>query len=547
MKRIMIYVFVVMWMFSQTGCSDFLDTKPRDFITKESYYQTKEDLFNALGATYSPLGTLDMYGRYLSFEALVDDLGFYNDVNNVLIPQNVIAGWNYSASQGDVKSMWDNLYTGINRANELMEHIDIPDMDEDLRKTYWAEALFLRAYYHFVLASYWGDVPLKEAATESVVDINIPRTPQVEVLLQSVNDIKEAIPFLEPADSFSHSGRITKTTAMGILARIYLKMAGEPLNMGQEMYEQALFYAEAVKASGLHSLNPSYDQIFVNLMTDQYDVQHRESMWEAEFYGNSATDPGKGRAYSALGTRIGVRCDSDLPHGYCYGRFQPRPKLARLYLEGGNKEDNTPNDSRFYRSISSYSYVRSGTSYVVNNLNIVNLDSNLTSRYIAKWRRIEETLTPRHKEYTSANFPIIRYADVLLMLAEAENELNGPTEKAHDALNEVRRRANVYTYENSNPDPDHHRIMDENKFRKVIQDERARELCFEGIRKHDLVRWGIFVSEMQAAAETGLGYSGDLRTRLTDVASKMTDQYTLFPIPQSEINLNKDMEQNKGW
>lgn len=545
MKKTLIVMCAFMMSVPLISCKKFLDTKPEDFKSREDYYQTKEDLYNALGGVYSPLGTLDMYGRFLAFEALVDDLGYWNDVSNVFIPQNQICGWNYNASQADLKEMWDNLYRGVNRANELIAHVNIPQMDEGLRKTYWAEALFLRSYYNFVLASYWGDIPLKLTATASVTQVNLPKVPQGEVLKQCVEDILSTLPFLSSASAFNHSGRVTKTAAMGILSRIYLKMAGEPLKLGPVAYENALKYADSVKASGLHQLNPSYDVIFSNLMSDKYDTQYRESMWEAEFFGNSATDPGKRRAYGALGTRIGIRCTTTDPHGYCYGRVQPRPKLGLLYLDAGNKADGTPVDLRFYRSISTFRYETNGA--ITNLSSVINTTTNLTTRYIAKWRRIEETLTPRHKEYTSANFPIIRYADVLLMLAEAENELNGPTNKAHEALNEVRKRANIYLYDDANSDPKHKKITDKNVFRKVIQDERARELCFEGLRKHDLVRWGNFVTEMQQAAQDGLLFTGDTRTRLTDVASKMTQKYTLFPIPQSELNLNRDITQNKYW
>src|SRR5690606_29838644 len=101
-------------------------------------------------------------------------------------------------------------------------------------------------------------------------------------------------------------------------------------------------------------------------------------------------------------------------------------------------------------------------------------------------REYEKEL-PRSVDRSPTNFPLLRYADVLLMFAEAENEMNGPTEEAYDAVNQVRARAEAYAFTG----------LDQDDFRQAIRDERARELCFEGLRKFDLIRWGIFEQAMR--------------------------------------------------
>ena len=140
------------------------------------------------------------------------------------------------------------------------------------------------------------------------------------------------------------------------------------------------------------------------------------------------------------------------------------------------------------------------------------------------------------------------------MIAEAENELHGITEVALAALNQVRERAGVKCYTTGITDDTKIVVTGADELRQIIRDERARELCFEGIRKHDLIRWGIYVQEMQKAAaepyETvGNGRTSDAnqRTKMAAIASKMTEKYLLFPIPQSELNLNNKMKQNKYW
>ena len=547
MKRTFYYIAIVTGLLNLVACSDFLETDPQDFQPIGDFYKTEDEVFKALAGVYAPLGTSDIYGRYFAYEAVMDDLSYWN---TTIINSNNVYGYDYTASQAGIQDMWDALYEGIERANQLLEHIHIAPMDENLREQYKAETLFLRGFYHFMLASYWGDVPLKLTATEKVTEIKIPRTPQKDVFLKVKEDMEWAIPRLDTITNFQHSGRITNTAALGILARVCLKMAGEPTKMAG-MYEEALKYADSVANSGLHRLNDSYDDIFIKLMGDAYDTEFRESMWEAEFEGNLLTSPGKNRAYSYLGAWTGVpyspKGNLTTTLGYCYGRVSMSPKLVRLYLDAGSSGDGEPPvDKRFNRSISNYTYSSNGEVVYHNNADIKSV-TDFKARHAAKWRRHEEKNLPRYKNNTSANFPILRYADVLLMLAEAENAVNGPTDKAYAALNEVRRRAGVYEY----GDAEHPRTSDPNEFLRIIQDERGRELNMEGLRKFDLVRWGIFPETMRKAGEEAVnaGISEGSRDYLyqTRVAIMMTEKYNLFPIPQAERNVNSLMTQNLYW
>jgi hypothetical protein len=232
---------------------------------------------------------------------------------------------------------------------------------------------------------------------------------------------------LTKATDHQHASRITQTAAQSILARVCLKAAGNPLNWGTPMYQKALDYALAVKTANIHKLHPVYRQLFIDQSADVYDVSFRESIWEAEFYGNGILDPGKGNYYSTIGTRIGIQSANETDYGYGYGFVCARLKLQDLY-------DKDANDSRKSRVIADYSILSSGAKSTI---------SNIAERTIGKWRREDEKVMPKHKNYNSTNVSIIRYADVLLMIAEAENELNGPTIIAHNALNEVRQRAGV--------------------------------------------------------------------------------------------------------
>ncbi len=224
-----------------------------------------------------------------------------------------------------------------------------------------------------------------------------------------------------------------------------------------------------------------------------------------------------------LGITVGV-ISSDLNVGYSYGQIYATGTLYKMY-------DDT-SDVRRNWNIAPYSYV--GTSQINYAVNAI------YNRYVGKWPRSYELIIPKAKNDNATNFPLLRYSDVLLMLAEAENEINGPTVLAHQYLNLVRKRANAYQFIGAKT------ITDPDAFRQTIQNERARELCFEGLRKTDLIRWGILYTTMKAVANdfavNGGGYSWG-----AIAGNNFSQRYLFYPIPQSEMSLNKSLVQNPGW
>lgn len=178
-------------------------------------------------------------------------------------------------------------------------------------------------------------------------------------------------------------------------------------------------------------------------------------------------------------------------------------------------------------------------------------DKEIVQRRCGKFRREWELGDYKNKNWTPENYPILRYADVLLMLAEAENETNqGPTAAAYDAINKVRARAGIKTKVEG---------LDYAAFTQLIRDERARELCFESLRKYDLIRWGIYTESMHTnlynatqdprwatKAET-TDKTGGQYTNASKVAERTTDQHQFLPIPTKELGVNTKLEQNKFW
>jgi hypothetical protein len=215
-----------------------------------------------------------------------------------------------------------------------------------------------------------------------------------------------------------------------------------------------------------------------------------------------------------------------------YGR-----SAANWYAQYPLWQKYAPGDKRRDWAIAPYEYQGNNT------LIKVYKDTTKNSLFwVGKYRR-EYELTPPEVKSTRANgtnFPLLRYADVLLMAAEAENEVNGPTDKAHQYLNEVRIRAKTSSFTG---------ISGKEEFRAIIQDERSRELCYEGLRKMDLRRWGILIPHMKALAEhiKNTEPNSTQRMRASLAADNLSEHHLYFPIPLREMSLNHLLTQNPGW
>ena len=305
-------------------------------------------------------------------------------------------------------------------------------------------------------------------------------------------------------------------------------MAGRPLNLGLPMYDSAKTWALKVKESGIHRLNPSYRQIFINQSKDIYD--YTENMWEVDFYGNN-TPTGTMPAGSRFACQLAMRYTGSDPNPlivYGYGSYIPTGRLFEIY-------QRLPYDTaRRDWNIPTYTYSTNTTPRTK-----TAAASSPWDRDCGKWKRDDETFIPKSREWSPTNFPVIRYADVLLMLAEAEMEL-GNLDEALTNLNLVRERAKASLVTTS-------QATSQDALRSIIRDERARELCFEGLRKFDLVRWGVFVSTMTDMKSAIANSSSSNKNRYLYTYNNVGARDTLLPIPSSELSVNNLMTQNPGW
>ena len=589
------------------ACS-FLDTDPQ-IIPDDGYYNSEQKLIYGLAGVYGVLNSEALYGNYYSLQiANADDLCYFNNYNN---SESRPDRYNHSAGTAAIYDTWSKLYEGIKNANRYIEAVEKTEIDPGKLSVdiglYIAEARFLRAYYHFLLAQAWGDVPLRVKATTSPNpnDVQMAATPQEQVLKWCADEIEATIPDLyEPIDNTP--SRVSQTVAQGILARVYLFMAGESVKQidgldKKEMYRRAAYWANEVIASHKHDLNESYEEIFINMIRDQYDTQFHESMWEAEFLGDrtSATDWTNGRIGDLIGLRSQSRTTnySEWACNYSYGYYNGSYTLWQLYWENDRTADETASatviDKRLTWNLPGYNYRgmnnqkisyknKAGetvtrylqqtqsmfkTPWVYNNNfampDIEGLDQTIEDafdpadlvydptvmcavRNAGKWRRetVYEKQMSAKSLYTTINFPILRYADVLLMYAEAINEYAGaPDDQAKEAIREIRKRAGVKTDESL--------LGDYRSFRDLVRNERGRELAFEGLRKWDLIRWGTFVEKMHNAGTNQPTENKYRNVSYTNYASanyaNVTARHIYLPIPTKELAVNHALRQSPLW
>jgi hypothetical protein len=516
-----------------SACKQFLEKEPLSTVSPENYYNNESEVNAALAGVYNTLLLETMWGGQIPIRHnATTDESWFSYTNFPTGP----FWYNYDASDASVTTMWTNLYAGIERANVLLANLDKAGMDSTKKSAVRGEALFLRSFYYFTLLQYWGDVPLKLAPSNSVNNVDIPRTPSREVYAQILKDMKEAETRVLPAQELGYSERISRSTVQGILARVCLTMAGEPLR-DVSKYQEAKDWALKLTQSGFHALNPDYSQIYINECQNVYDI--KECIWETGNWGNNND---ANRIGGRIGNENGVKCTPSVADqgsiGYAYGFISATWKLYYLYEY--NQTDTVLKDKRRDWAVSDYTLTALGEKKSIP-------ASTIYIRNCAKWRREYEQVRPLNKNYTPTRFPMLRYADVLLMLAEAENEVNGPTALAYDAINQVRRRGYGADINIANPKIDLGGL-DKAGFLQAIQDERARELCFEGLRKQDLIRWGIFLNTMKDAAAEIRAHASATYQYAANAADRVSARHLLYPIPTGEISLNKAITQNNpGW
>lgn len=532
--------YIIVLTMSIASC-DFLDTETYDYLNEDNIFHDEESCVAGLAGVYDVLGANGCYGQMLwaDLDAGTDILVYNREFGKDYI---YTYNYNYNNTDASLKAAWIALYEGINRANDYIDAISSRSDEEcggnTKKAMYLGEAKALRAIYYMNLVAFWGEVPLRTKATKDLSTQLLKKSPQTEIYKRIISDLEAAEEGCLKASDLPTPGRISRTAAQALLARAYMWQSGYSVNAGT--WDKALEYARKVRDSKQHKLCPTtngvngYRTLFINMCSNKYDLDTRESMLEVEFYGNGQTTTNEA---GRVGLYIGVTqqyTSEDVP--YAYGFYDATKYLFRLYES---------NDARLWWNVADYKYVQNNG--VVSEVSRTDAEKRQEEGNAAKWRAKYIPERPLSRNNSSVNFPIIRYSDVLLMIAECANEMShAPNQEAIDAINEVRRRAGASTVSLGDFDYD--------SFKQFCFEERTRELCFEVPRRMELRRHGadFFKSQISILKDQSLneqnkmiGY--ELSSVKAVPAVNFAPKHIYYPIPQVELNTNPICGQTDNW
>ena len=479
---------------SVAGCDQFLEPKPTDVLAPENFYRSAADAIAAVNSVYSQAQWVYFWIWYESDVASDDAFA----TPNYGADGHQLASYTFDPTLWSINDLWTNAYITINKANIVLDRVPPIVMDVAERNRVLGEAHYLRALMYFQLVRMFGDVPLMEHEAKSVADAQIPRTPATEVYALIVSDLQTAMTDLPPSYSGPDLGRATSGAATSLLAKVYLN---------QKDYNNAAKYAGQVMSSGQYSLNARWlDNFKVSL-----EYVNPESIFEIN-YGAPEQTPGVVGSVQTLFT-----LPSGFPGGDAYGLIQVNPDLIALY----SANDQRGNGATYMTSPYVTALGDTATWGVPN------------GAAFHKW--IDETnskdMTARSWQQMPNNWIIQRYADIVLIYAEAVNSGGTPTNgSAEAALNQIRARAGVPTVSG----------LASAALTDSIRVERRREFAFEGQRWFDLSRWGILDATIQAKTL-------QMQTLFPGETGVHGAPSNLFPIPDGQINSNSLLTQNTGW
>lgn len=483
MKNKILFSLSIIFLLVLSSCEKFLEENPKGIITVAGFYKTTEDATIAETSLYGAL-SYDLYrGQMLDLDLRSDDMTI---ASTAWAPRIPMENYTYNGTTIDLgRWIWPNSYIGIERANVVIEKVEPMNIPQTIKDRVVGTAYFIRALHYYELARVHGDCPLKLKATAGTEGNSLPRSPVADVFKSVIADLIIAADKL-PVQSAN--GRASKGAALGLLAKTLLYT---------KEYDKAKAAGLAVEKLDRYSLYTNY--------ADAFDCANKEtnheSLFEAVYHQD--VDPGN--------------------------FFMKDAMPANCIVEGRYRQDGAGWGS-YAATLQSYDSYETGDlrkdyNYLVSYHDQRGFDSTFNIRsigyvYLAKYR--PQLGAPWGG--AANNFPVMRYAEVLLMIAEAENELNGPSADAQIYMNYVRTRAGLANIGGA-------AIASKDAFRNAIIEERRHELLFEGQRFFDLVRFGKLNEALTAIGKPAL-----------DVA-----KFMYMPIHQENIDKDPALNNLYSW
>ena len=492
MKKIKIALYALLTL-TMVNCSDdFLDKTQPDTINTGNYPKTGEELITLVNGAYQPLQRPKLYNMRM----WTSDIFAGNSIvgaggGDDGLETTQLSNFVTSTDNQGVLDLWRGPWPGILSSNIIIKTAPALNIDETIKNRCLGQAYFLRAHYYFILVRFFGDVPLVTEPQDVNGDLYPARAPKTEIYKLIISDLEKAIQFLPTKQQYGDSdkGRASKGAAIGALAKVYL-------TLGQ--WQKVVDLTTQLEGMG-YTLNTDY--------SDNFNINKEnsvESLLEVQYASDGGYDFWSNENQASwTSTFMGPRGANFVGGGW--GWNQPTQEFVNSYETGDKRKEKTI----FYEGCPDYD----GKEYKAN--------YSLTGYNVKKFL-VPLSAFPSY-DNSPLNFPIMRYSEVLLMKAEALNEL-GQTSLAIVPLNLVRGRAGLAAVTSG---------LSQTAFRDKVLHERRMELAFEGQRWFDLIR----VNDGQY----GLNFLHSIGK--TNASTK----HLLLPIPQIERDRNPNLTQNPGY
>lgn len=500
MKKAILFILIT---FSLSSCDKFLEAEPQNFFTTDNYYTKPEHAESALNAVYAytrsfyvPSGSTSQ-AAYLMLELPTGQARRVGSPINNQVFTDLI----YDAQSYYSLVWWKYSYRGIAAANVVLKYVPGISMNEQRKKQILGEARFLRAWYYFNLVRLFGDVVKITEPTADATEVYFARSK-----LKSIYD-EIIVPDLTAAETSGlletdQTGRASTLAVKALLAKVYLTMAGFPLNE-TDKYALAKQKAGEVITSSKYSLFGSYEQLR-NPLNDN----NGEHIFMVQFAS-------------------GIE-------DFILNKFMVPRNIAITVDRGAQNGDSLRPEDAFYASYSNTDLRKKDNQFFYSSYTQYNATRILT---FADGPRIfkffDENAERSNAGRSGKCFPLIRYADVLLNYAEAQTKADGtPNNLSYTSLNLVKRRAQITDASNLNP----------TQFIDEVLIERNKELCYENQTWFDMVRTRKVFDVKANKLVDFIGYTFPYSS--TNFTIKLTDKNLLFPIPSSEIDANPLLKPN---
>lgn len=578
MKKILIYLSLFLFTsVTFTGCYD-LDIYPGDKVNQSLFYKTEEHAKQGLMGIYGMLRLNEAFGYQFCFDHLGDIAYGYNYYMMFL--------GTYTERDGTIQSTWQTFYDGIQRSNSFISAVsEMGVLTDEQKNQYIAEAKFLRGLFYFTLMDLYGGVPYYDETTnvnKDYLNMKKPRSSEEEIRSYILNDLNEAIKYLPVQHAAAEYGRATKGAAYALRGKVYL--------YNQEWQNAIADFEEIVNNKSNdygYALDPDYAHVFKlyngdrspemvfaiqnksgvgteygmqlqalmgsrsafggcwnntvpsNQLVDMYEFKDgRPFNWDEIFSGYSKMTPDERKELFSVeldpsGAVAGLRNADTTKILDAYENRDPRlmaTVIVPYSIYKGCIGKTKPRDMLFALDHNLTGNENAGT--IRNNKGWV---SYLYRKFVVEYD-LGGAISDRI--HTPFEFPLIRYADVLLMLAEAYNE-NNQLDKAIVEFNKVRARVNM---PGLNSGPEWMAVGSKEQMQERIRKERAMEFAGEGLRFSDLRRWGWEVASKALNGVDAVNIYGELL-----YTHEFTERDMLWPIPGVERERNKELTQNPGW